>query len=314
MYKKVLVTGGAGFIGANLVRKLIEKGEKVHILQKKESDLWRIESIKTKLAIHETSLNDKEKLRELLNKIKPEVIYHLAAHGAYAQQKDIDKIIKTNIFGSFNLILASRDIPYRVFINTGSSAEYGIKNRPMKESDFCKPVSFYAASKLSATLLGQVFAKRYDKPIVTLRPFSVYGPYEDNRRFIPTVINSILRGKKLYLTKRQVRHDYVYVEDAVSAYIKTAQLGKKLKGKVINIGTGKEYTNREIVKLIEKISEKKAKIGEKIYPARSWDNKHWVADNTFAKKILNWEPKYSLKQGLQEAYNWYIKHRRLYVF
>jgi len=303
--KRVLITGGAGFIGANLVRKLLSLNYDVNLLIRPSTDLWRLKKIVSKLKIHKTDISDVKKLKNMIARINPQVIIHLATYSQYRNQKEFEQMIETNIKGTLNLLTASKSIDYDIFINTGSSSEYGIKNKPMKETDLLEPVSFYAATKASTTLLCQVFAREYQKPIVTLRPFSVYGPLEEKERFIPTIINSVLHNKPIKITSGNQRRDFIYVQDIVDIYIKTIMMGKSLSGQVLNMGTGIEYTNDEVVKTLFKISGKKVKIEKGAFPKRLWDTKHWRADISKTKRTLNWKPKFSLEEGLRDTFNWF---------
>jgi len=303
---KVLVTGGAGFIGANLVRRLLLNKETVHILQPKKSNLWRLKDIKRKLTIHNTSLTKVEPLQKLLHNIQPKIIYHLAAHGAYSKQQDIQKIISTNINGTVNLMLATKDLKLKCFINTGSSAEYGKKDKKMNENDYCEPETIYAASKLATTNIATVFSKRYNLPIITLRPFSVYGPYENKNRFIPTIISSLLDSKPIKITTDKIRHDYIYIDDVVDAYVLAASNPNLATEKVFNVGTGKEYTCNEVVKMLFEISRREVSVKKSSFTPREWDNMHWKADNFRSKKILGLKTKTTLRTGLTKTMQWFI--------
>ena len=306
--EKILIVGGGGFVGANLTRRLIDLGYDVHLIWKRSSNPWRLKDVKQKIKFHIVNIQNKKALTTVVKKIYPTAIFHLASHNAYRNQEDIEKIINTSINGTLNLLLASKDIPYKVFVNTGSSSEYGFKKNPMKENDFLEPISFYAAAKAGQTLLCQAFAFQYNKPIVTLRPFSVYGQYEQNDRFIPTIIRAVIEKKPIKLTEGKQRRDFIYIDDMVNAYVKLLKKGDKLKGKILNIGTEKEYANDEIVKMLFKISNKETAIEKGKFPKRIWDSPHWVADISNAKKLLNWRPVYSLEKGLTKTYNWFTKH------
>ena len=305
--ERILVVGGGGFVGANLTRKLIGLGYEVHLIWKLSSNPWRLNDIKKQIKFHIVDIQNKKKLTTLIKKIYPVAIFHLASHNAYRNQEDIEKIINVSINGTLNLLLASKDIPYKVFVNTGSSSEYGFKRKPMKESDFLEPISFYAAAKAGQTFLCQAFAFQYNKPIVTLRPFSVYGQYEQNDRFIPTIIRAVIEKKPINLTGGKQRRDFIYIDDMVNAYIKLLKHGKKLKGRILNIGTGKQYTNDEVVKALFKVTGQSVPINKGEFPKRIWDSPHWVADISKAKKLLNWTPAYSLEKGLTKTYNWFTK-------
>lgn len=305
--RSVLITGGSGFIGANLTRKLLSQRYSVSHISKKSSDLWRIKDILDKVDVYHADLLDQKKLTKIVNRIKPEFIIHLATYSDYRNQNSVEDMIDVNIKGTLNLLLASRDINYKLFINTGSSSEYGIKNKPMSEKDLPEPVSFYAATKASATILCQVFAKEYKKSIVTLRPFSVFGPYEEKSRFIPTIIKAILENKPIKLTPGNQRRDFIYVDDIVDIYVKTMNEEKKLSGQVLNMGTGIEYTNDEVVKTLFKITGKRTDIEKGAFPVRLWDTPHWVADITKTKRLLKWKPQFDLEKGLRETYLWFKK-------
>jgi len=305
--RNVLITGGAGFVGANLTRKLIELGYDVNLILKRSSNLWRIKDILNGVKVYYIDLLDKNKLSKIVNKINPVFIIHLATYGDYRNQSDVEQMMDVNIKGTLNLLIASKNINYKMFINTGSSSEYGIKNEPMKETDFLNPISFYAATKASSTFLCQIFAKEYNKPIVTLRPFSVYGPYEEEKRFVPTIVKAVIKNKPIKITSGEQRRDFIYIQDVVGIYIKTMSYGKKLSGQIFNVGTGVEYTNDEVVQTLFKVTGKKVKIEKGAYPKRLWDTQHWVSDISKTEKLLKWKPKFSLEKGLLETYKWHLQ-------
>ena len=191
MKNTYLITGASGFIGSVLLRKLIEQKKEVHLILRKESDIWRIRDLLNKVTIHYSDLFKIQELTSIIQTIKPNIIYHLATNGAYSYQKDANQIIQTNILGTWNLLQACNVINYDLFVNTGSSSEYGFKQYAMRETDLLEPTSYYAVTKCAQTLLCSHIAKQEKRPIVTLRPFSVYGPYEEPKRFIPTLMKSL---------------------------------------------------------------------------------------------------------------------------
>lgn len=302
--KSVLITGGAGFIGANLTRRLIKLNLNVNLLIRPSANLFRLSDILSRIKIHETDILNKQALSKRIKAINPSIIIHLATYTKYRNQKDYEQMVETNINGTLNLLNACNNINYDVFINTGSSSEYGTKNNPMKEVNLLEPISFYAATKASATLLCQVFAKEYRKPIVTLRPFSVYGPFEEKDRFIPVIIKAIIKNKPINLTPGKQRRDFIYIDDVVDIYIKTMKKRKTLSGEILNMGTGQEYTNDEVVQTLFKVTGEKVPVKKGAFPKRIWDTPHWVADISKTKTMLNWKPKFTLEKGLQETYNW----------
>src|SRR3989338_940713 len=310
--RTVFITGAGGFIGANLTRSLIKNDYNVYILSHTTNLSWRLKDISNLITVHIGDITSFKSLEQALQKTKPDYIIHLATYGAYHYQTDLKKIIKVNIEGTENLLEASRNISYKCFINTGSSSEYGRKDKPMRENDFCDPVSYYGLTKLATTHLCKVFAQINDKPIVTLRLFSAYGPFEEPTRFIPTVARSIILKKTINLTPENQRHDFIYTDDVSNAYLHALQKGLKIKGKTLNIGTGKEYTNDEIIQKLFKVTNKKTRVKKGAYTKRTWDSSHWVADISYAKKMLEWKPAYTIDKGLHTAYSWFEENIKFY--
>ncbi len=303
--QKILLTGAAGFIGANITKKLLDHNN-IHIILRKSTNTWRINDILQKINIHFTPLDNIQKLRKTFKLINPDIVIHLSAYGNNSYHSDPLKMINVNIIQTVNLILALEEIDYRCLINTGSSSEYGFKSKAMKESDEPKPASFYAATKLSSTAFCTMHAKSRNKPIITVRPFSVYGPYEEKNRLIPTVINNIIKNKPIKLTPQDVKRDFIFVDDLIEGYIKiSTMMNKSLYGEVFNLGSGKQCSNSQIVTKLTKILKKEPKIIKGGFKNRSWDTNFWVADNTKAKRLLHWEPKHTLIQGLKKTADWF---------
>ena len=303
MAKRVLVPGAAGFVGAVLVRRLLGKGFEVHALLKPTTDRWRLAGLEKALEAHDQDLRDEDGLRSLLLRIKPDVIYHLAAHGAYPFQTDADAVIQTNILGTWNLLKASSAIDYEVFVSTGSSSEYGFKEFAMRETDLLEPNSYYSVAKCAQTLLCQHFAKTHKKPVTTFRLFSAYGPWEEPSRLIPTLIRRTLAGEDLDLVPPETARDFVFVDDVVDAYLRLEELAK-LSGEIVNVGTGVQSTIKDVVAaVLEHTGARVACHWGKMQP-RIWDSKIWVADITKSGRLLGWRPETSLREGIARTVAW----------
>lgn len=277
-----LVTGSHGLIGTVLCKKLEQLGHSVHKLSHKDN--WHLPD-----------------LTKNVTEINPDYIIHLAAYGNHSHQKDFDQMLRANIALLSNLIASADSIPYKAFINVGSSSEYGRKGSCMREDMVLNPDTFYAATKAAGTHLARAFAKQYNKPIITVRPFSAYGPGEAEHRFIPTVIRKIRNGETIELCEGE--HDWIHVSDVVEAMIKLLPHADKHKGEVFNIGTGETYTNGFVVKTIEKLMDKKANIKE-IDAIRPFDSGVWCADITKLKSVIGyeWKPRHIIT-GLKELVN-----------
>ena len=311
MKKKYLVTGSSGFIGSVLLRKLLDNNKDVYVILRKQSNTWRINDLLDKVTVYNSDLSNVSELTQIIRKVKPNIIFHLATNGAYSYQKNSNKIIHTNILGTWNLLQACNTTDYELFVNTGSSSEYGFKKFAMKETDILEPASYYAVTKCAQTLLCSHIAKQEKKPIVTIRPFAVYGPYEEPKRFMPTLMKALLFNKKMGLVSPEIARDFIYIDDIVDAYLKIKEL-KNNHGEYFNIGTGLQSTIKDVVETAIKITGKNAQFKWGSMENRNWDTSNWVADISKAKQLLNWVPKTNLEQGIRLTWNWFRKNQQFY--
>jgi UDP-glucose 4-epimerase len=302
--ERFFVTGAAGFVGSCLTRKLAELGCEVHALIRATTNRWRLGGLEQKVTLHIGDLNDGERLRELIGEIQPTVVYHLAVHGAYPTQTNADQIILTDMFGTYNLLKACSEVDYKVFVNTGSSSEYGSKQYAMRESDLLEPSSYYAVAKAAQTLVSQHMARADRRPINTFRLFSVYGPYEEPTRLIPTLVRRCLDSKELNMVSPDTARDFVYVDDVVESYLQIGQLSLQC-GEVFNIGTGVQSSMRDVVRAVFRSTGAKVKVNWGTLPARSWDTETWLADTTKVRRTLKWAPRTSLAEGVEKTTEWF---------
>jgi nucleoside-diphosphate-sugar epimerase len=311
--KNILITGGAGFVGANFCHKFLELGCDVNLIDRQESNLWRLKDLKEKIKLNFIDLRNYNELESFIIKLNPQIILHFAAYGTYPkEQKDIKNTIETNLLGTINLVNACSKIKLECFINTGSSSEYGIKERPMAETDFLEPDNLYGITKAASTMYCQNMAKKSGLPIVTMRPFSAYGYFEEKDRLIPTIIKACLANEELKLSSPNSVRDFIFIEDIINAYLLAIENIQKIKGEVFNLGTGKQGTIDEVVKTVKKITDSttEPKYGQ-IEPAQ-FEPKNWVADISKIKKTLNWQPKYNLEKGLEKNIEWFKKNLSFY--
>ena len=302
--KRVLLTGGSGFIGANLARRLLLEGHEVHLLLRPCHNPWRIRSNLKDMRIHIVELTDECALRRIVRKIKPDWVFHLATNGAYSWQNNVQNIIQTNIQGTYNLLDACLKSDFEALINTGSSSEYGFKNYPPKETEYLLPNSFYAVTKASATLLCSFMAQKTNKHIVTLRLYSAYGPYEEPMRFVPTLLVHGMHHRFPALVAPHTARDFIYIEDIENAYLLAASVKKQEPGVVYNVGTGVQTTIRDAVSIACKEFGIKTKPKWGSMPNRQWDQNIWVANPCAIKKTLGWHPKYTFHDGFHKTWEW----------
>lgn len=277
MKEKCLVTGSGGFIGSRLTQRLKENGYET-------------------IALARGALNIPDVLGEILRVQRPELIFHLAAYGNHYQQTDASEIFRANLIGTFNLLEAASTIGFRAFVNTGSSSEYGRKTHPMSELMLPETDTFYGATKVGSTFLVRAFARQLGLPIVTVRPFSVYGPGEAENRFIPTAIRCALSGEEMTLAPGV--HDWIFVDDFVDGMMLVSENAASLSGEVVNIGSGIQYTNEEVIRTIELVTGQTLKIKPsgklRVYDTETM----WVADNGVIRG-LGWRPVYGLLEGIK---------------
>lgn len=300
---RCLVTGAAGFVGANLVHRLLKEGHQVSVILRNSSNAWRISKILKFLDIYPADLTDFGQVEATIQLAKPERIYHLAAHGAYSTQNDANAIVQTNIIGTWNLLQATKDLDYELFVNTGSSSEYGFKGQAMREDDHLEPNSYYSVTKAAQSMLCQYFAKKEGKSICTFRLFSVYGPYEEPTRLVPNVIKRALANETVEISNPIVARDFVYVDDVVDAYMLHEELANQ-EGEIYNVGTGIQSTVQDVVDIVLSRTTPTCKVKINSSLARHWDAVTWVADVSLARRSLEWKAKTSLEEGLQKTIDW----------
>ncbi len=310
----ILVTGATGFIGSNILRSIIKTHNKnIHIFMRKTSNLWRIKDIIDKINVHLIDLTDKRQVEESISLIKPEIIFHCAIYGGYPFQTDQDQIIKANFMGTVNLLEASIKHGFKAFINTGSSSEYGIKNKPMEETDFPDPINIYGVAKLASTYYCRMTSIKYNLPIVTLRLFSPYGYYEESTRLIPYLIISMLRNEGIKLGSPDTVRDFIFIKDVIDAYMNSANMIDKIPhGTILNIGCGTNNKVIEVFEALKAIIGYQGKFVLQGIPRDSDKIKVWRANIDKVQSILGWHPKYNLKKGLSETVKWFKNNMNLY--
>jgi nucleoside-diphosphate-sugar epimerase len=303
--KRVLLTGASGFVGANLSRRLLQEGHELHLLLRPGYTPWRLRDLRQDVHLHLADLGDAQRLACLVRQVRPEWVFHLAAHGAYSWQTDVRQMIALNISGTANLLEACLQSGFEVFVNTGSSSEYGFKNHAPSEREVLEPNSHYAWTKAAATHLCACTARLHNLRIPTLRLYSAYGPYEDPARLVPTLIRQGLKGELPPLVDPDIARDFVYVEDVCDAYVLAARHTHQEPGGVYNVGTGVQTTIRSLVEAVRHLMDIAAAPCWNSMPDRPWDTSTWVADCRRIREELGWEPRHTLEQGLRQTIEWF---------
>lgn len=285
---KCLVTGATGFVGANLVRTLLQHRNEVYIIARESSDNWRISAIQDRLTICYGDLTNRDDVFRFVAIIRPDIIFHVAAYGGFPNQLNKDIMIDSNLIGVMNLLDAAVEYDVSRFINTGSSSEYGMKNEPMKEDDVCAPLNFYGVTKLAATHYCTMIGKTLHYPVCTLRLFSPYGEFEDSSRLYPSIKNALIKGERPRLSKPDSVRDFIPIEKVSEVYIKIPT-AKYKAGDIINVGSGKQQTIQEFY---YKVARTMGISLEPIWseaPPREFEPERWEADISKLKSLITIE-------------------------
>jgi nucleoside-diphosphate-sugar epimerase len=309
--KRVLVTGCSGFVGTNLVREFVCRGSEVHGLIRPGTDLWRIKDILPRLTLHSVDVTNADEVKKTVRQVRPQIIFHLAARRVYGSDRHEFEILNTNLLGTFHLLEATGETDYDCFVYLGSSTEYGTKVEAMREDDFLEPVTFFGVTKAAATLLCQQFARRSQLPLIILRSFPIYGYWDSPKRLISKAIGAALNNSELPLTPPGYRRDFIFIEDLMEACL-LALKTRDLSGEIINIASGKQTANEEVVDLIQELTSREIKVRVASCPPRAHDKTFWVGDIRKAKKLLGWKPRHTMRDGLEKTIAWYRIHKDEY--
>jgi UDP-glucose 4-epimerase len=300
---KVLVTGGAGFIGSNLADALLKIGYDVVIIDNLSTG--RLENVPDKVNFYQVDIVN-PKLKAIFTKEKPNIIMHLASlTDTTVSEESIRQDIETNLIGTLNALTAASQVNAQKFIFSSTAAVYGDSKRlPIKENTTPKPISPYGIGKLTCENYIRIYCEFCRMKYTILRYGNVYGPRQypkGESGAFPIFIDKMLIGRTPYLygTGNQIR-DYIYVEDVVAASI---QAIKKANGKTINIGASQGTSTRQLYTMIGQELEFNAP--PKLTNPRIGEIVKSILDNTQAKKELNWRPRTDLETGLRQTIQWW---------
>ncbi len=324
----LVITGAAGFIGANLCRYFLDRGHRVIALEGHAHPHWRIAAIEREQASHffpaagseagsfervVLDLTERKKLRDWLRAHSPEVVLNCAAYGAYPSQTDTDPIYGVNFDAVRTMLECLREQSgFRAFIQAGSSSEYGANCTQPGEDYPTLPDSDYAVSKIAASQLVRFYGYKNAFPGWTLRLYSVYGPYEESSRLIPRLLSRAAVGELPPLVNPSVSRDFVYVGDICRAFEAVIEKSSAIpKGGIYNIGSGIKTTLADLVETA------RATFGLEKEPVwgsmadRKWDHAEWFANPEKAARELGWRATTSLSDGLRATQAWMARHPEL---
>ncbi len=291
---RLLVTGGAGFIGSNLVDVLIERGFEVHVID--DLSNGKKENVNKKAVLHTLDVTDLGSIKPIFTGV--DYVFHLAAlpRVQYSIECPAESN-KTNVEGTLNVLISSVEAKVKKFIYSASSSAYGDQvAMPLKEDMIPSPKSPYGLQKYLGELYCRLWREVYNLPTVSLRYFNVYGPRYNPDGAYALVIGKFLKqrlnGEPMTITgDGEQTRDFTHVRDVVRANILAMESQMVGRGEVINIGAGKNQSMNRIAQLIG---------GPATYIPARLEPKHTLADNTLARELLGWKPEIDLEEGISE--------------
>jgi len=310
---KALVTGGGGFIGSNLVRALLARGDEVSVLDNfSTGSRANLAGLEHDIQLVEGDLRSYERVHAAIRGV--EVVFHQGALPSVPRSvQDPLTTTAVNIEGTLNVLLAARDESVRRIVNASSSSVYGNTGTlPRVETQAPDPISPYAVAKLAAERFCTSFSRVYGMEIVSLRYFNVFGPRQDPTSqyaaVVPRFIRAIADGEPvtIYGDGEQSR-DFTYIDNVVDANLKAAEAAQGI-GQVINIANGERISLNQLLSELISLTGKTGVVADYQEP-RAGDVRHSLADITQARTLLGYEPRVNLRDGLELTIDWWQNSR-----
>ena len=297
--QKILVTGGSGFIGSHLCCRLCKSGVEVHAISrtKRSSDV-------RSLHWWQGDLEDITTTQNLLNVVKPDVIFHLSGQVTAAPNRELVlPTLHSLLVSTVNLLTVATATGCSRMVLAGSLTE------PEPGHTDTPPGSPYAAAKWASSAYGRMFHALYQAPVVITRPFMTYGPGQDIRKLIPHIILSLLKGEAPQLSSGQWQADWIYIEDVVNGLLAAAQV-PNVEGHTIDLGSGALVSMRAVVQHIVNLVGSRAEPVFGALPDRPLEQVR-VADTARSYALMGWEPTTPLPEGLKRTLAWYKRQLRM---
>jgi nucleoside-diphosphate-sugar epimerase len=295
---RLLVTGASGFVGAAVVRLAVARGLEVVAAVGPESRLDRLAPVACDVSVVRADVTDPVAVAAAVASARPDACVHVAAAGAVVREDDVDLLLATNAVAPARLARTLADSGCARLVTAGSSSEYGTVPGTMDEAAACDPDDPYGVTKLAGGLLARVVARRHGIESAHLRLFSVYGPGEDPRRLVPSVIRNLLAGRPVDLTPGEQVRDFVYVDDVAEALLDAA-LRPGVDGLTANVGTGVQTTVRDLCLKVADLTGGHDLLCFAAVPYRAGERFAWRAATEHAATELGWRARTTLDEGLR---------------
>jgi UDP-glucose 4-epimerase len=300
---RCLVTGASGHVGAFLTKALLGRGCEVAVMVRPQSDVWRIADVLDQVTVIYGALGDLGNAREALNAWQPVMVFHCAWEGVTGAYRNDPAQITRNVAGSLELFEAMREAGMTTWVGLGSQAEYGAVEGRLSEELPPKPVTAYGVSKLCLCLMTEKLCAMTETRFLWLRLLAAYGPMDDPRHLLPSVINQLLDGERPALTPGEQRWDYLYIEDAAEAICRLA-LETSASG-VFNLGSGDALTVRSLVETVRDLIDPALPLGLGDVPYRPDQVMHLEGDLAKLTTATGWRPEVTMEEGLRRTLAWH---------
>ena len=310
--KRILVTGGAGFIGSHLTKRLVKLGNDVSVVVKYKSviDNVRLSRIWHDINVIEADLRNIDSMRRFKGETY-DIVFHLSAYNHVGDSfLHVNEALMSNAVGTANILECGPG--FGRFVYTSTSEVYGYQeSAPFEEEMNPNPVSPYAVGKYAGELYSRMKRRQTEKEIVCIRPFNVFGPYQSDRAIIPELIIKCLTGVPVDTTAGEQTREFNYVDNIIDGFLAAAE---KLPApaEIMNIGSQEEISIADLAQKIHKLCDSKSKlrIGALSYrPTEIWKMR---SRSEKAERILGWKPKVPFDDGLKHTVEWYRKYLEVF--
>ena len=297
---RCLVTGASGHLGSFLTRLLVARGEDVTVLVRPSGDLWRLDGVLDRIRVVRGGLHDPNAVADDLRRAAPETAFHLAWSGVTADTRNTPENLILNVTGSLLLFRIVREAGCSCWVGLGSQAEYGPQSQPVYEDLIPRPDSSYGIAKLCLSRMLQSLCDSSRMRFIWLRLLATYGPADDPRHLIPSLIGKLLARERPQLTAGDQRWDYLYVDDAAEAIYRAAMV-PTAEG-VFNLASGRAETVRWIVEHLRDLIDPALPLGFGEIPGAS---PSLTGDSTALRRATGWTPATDLETGLRKTVDWH---------
>ena len=299
---RIIVTGGAGFIGSMLCKHLVERGDDVIVIDDLRNGRRElIDGLGSEARLLEVDIRDSGAVRRIVKDTRPQGVCHLAAIHfiPYCNEHPIEAL-DINVQGTLSVLEACKVAPPQMVVVASTAAVYGIYDKPCVETDTPEPIDIYGISKHTCEQMAWLYSSDTGAPCIAARIFNAVGPNETNLHMIPQLVNQLIRGERLVeLGNLESRRDYVHTSDLAKGLM--AALDHKQKEyDVFNIGTGEEHSVKEIVEMCEIILGEPIEIKQSPRLTRKVDRMHLCAKIDKIRRDMGWEPRVHISEALRQ--------------